>query len=91
MADLHTCPNPEYQAEQRDKEIPDEHKHLFSGDGWFYRTIGVYAYDHTLYYQCPECGGAWHRFPVGHYLYHKAAEHMRVHGVQDYTLTLGGE
>jgi Zn-finger nucleic acid-binding protein len=23
------------------------------------------VYDGTLFYQCPSCGGRWHRFPEG--------------------------
>lgn len=32
------------------------------------RAIGVVVrgvYDGTAYWMCPDCGGAWHRFPDG--------------------------
>lgn len=39
------------------------------GDTNYSRTIGVEirgVYDGVLYWQCPDCGGKWHRWPEGH-------------------------
>ena len=35
------------------------------------------AYDGTLYYLCPDCGGRWHRFPEGHPLRGLAEFHIK--------------
>lgn len=38
------------------------------GERFFYRTIMmevVDVYDGGLFYECPDCGGRWHRWPEG--------------------------
>ena len=43
------------------------------------REIGVVirgVYDGVLFWRCPACGGAWHRFPEGHYLQERANRFM---------------
>ena len=37
----------------------------------FKREIGIYMYDRTAYYKCPDCGQLFNRFPKGH-PYHMA-------------------
>lgn len=79
-----TCPNPECQADQRTERIPEEHKHLYAGE-WFYRTVGHYAFDMTLFYSCPVCSGAWHRFAPDTRNYFRAAALMSAEGLDDFT------
>jgi len=49
-------------------------------DGQIYsRGIGVEipgVYDGVLFWLCPDCDGTWHRWPVGDWLYAKAAAVM---------------
>ena len=43
--------------------------------GQYSRRIGVEipgVYDGVLFWQCPDCGGRWHRFPESHYLHERA-------------------
>lgn len=45
----------------------------------FWRTIGVKVlavYDDVLFWQCPDCGGTWHRFWFGHDLYAAAEQYV---------------
>lgn len=53
----------------------------YVGPPQFYRhTILVEipgVYDGGLFYACPSCGGAWHRWPEDHYLYKRADIHVR--------------
>ena len=56
---------------------------LESRDRGSSRVIGVEiqgAYDGTLFWQCPDCGGRWHRFPKGHALRKKAEPYLNVRG-----------
>lgn len=44
-------------------EVADDAPRFYS------RTISVeipHVYDGGLFFQCPDCGGRWHRFPEGH-------------------------
>lgn len=34
------------------------------------------VYDGGLFYQCPDCGGRWHRWPEGHYLRERAERYI---------------
>lgn len=46
-----------------------------------WNTIGVsvrFVYDGTLFWECPACGGRWHRFEPGHRLYDKAIPYVAV-------------
>lgn len=74
-------PCPHCGTDQVGEPIPEEH--LLAGyyhlpdqpwDGvtpeYYSRTIGIEIsgiYDGVLFWQCPDCGGKWHRFPEGDY------------------------
>ena len=78
MSDLHTCPNPDCKANLIASEIPEDKRcnddcpdgfcptHPYGkGTRYFLRSVGFYAFDRTLFYFCPDCDAAWHRFPPG--------------------------
>lgn len=49
-------------------EIPEESRQHYGDATHFRREIGVEVqgvYDGVLYWQCPDCEGAWQRFPKG--------------------------
>jgi hypothetical protein len=64
-----TCPH--CGTDQRGQPIPgDPQGRRYS------RTLGVEirgVYDGVLYWQCPDCGGTWHRWPEGDPLRHAAS------------------
>lgn len=33
-------------------------------------------YDGGLFYECPDCGGRWHRWPEGHWLRQRALPYV---------------
>jgi hypothetical protein len=35
------------------------------------------TYDGVLYWECEADGARWHRWPEGHWLFHKAEPHVR--------------
>lgn len=48
-------------------------------DGDYRRTFMVEIrglYDGGLFYECPDCGGRWHRWPEAHWLRAKAAPYV---------------
>jgi predicted RNA-binding Zn-ribbon protein involved in translation (DUF1610 family) len=48
--------------------IPEPDRYLFGGSTHFGRAIGIEipgVYDGVLYWQCPDCGHTWDRFPPG--------------------------
>lgn len=48
-------------------------------DRFYQRKIGIEirgVYDGVLFWQCPDCGGRWHRFPEGHDLRQRALEYV---------------
>jgi predicted RNA-binding Zn-ribbon protein involved in translation (DUF1610 family) len=53
---------------------------VYYGNATHYRReIGVEirgVYDGVLFWECPECGHAWHRFPETDYRHAKAQEYM---------------
>lgn len=63
---------------------PINEEYLFEGlyaEGTthYRREIGVQVrgvYDGVLYWQCPDCGGKWHRFPEGHYIRQRAEPYV---------------
>ena len=74
-----TCPNCE--ADLRGEPIPAE----LTGSGFYAkgehysRVVGVEVrgvYDGVLYWQCPDCGHKWHRWPVGDYRRDRAAMYL---------------
>ena len=85
MGKMRMCPNPECQTDQQAGEIPRENRHLY-GASHFMRSVGFYAFDLTLFYFCPDCNGAWHRFAPEDGLYFtRAAEQMAANDLIDYT------
>lgn len=69
-----TCPI--CSADLRGEQIPQQYLEAGyygewqpeDGPRYYERTIGVEVqgvYDGMLFYQCPDCGGRWHRWPVG--------------------------
>ncbi len=46
---------------------------------FFSRVIGMEVrgvYDGVLYWQCPDCGGRWHRWPPGDRLHGRAEQYV---------------
>lgn len=67
----------------RGEPIPQEYRDKgWYGDGTHYsRMIGHEIsgiYDGVLFWSCPDCGGRWHRFPVGDSLWFKAEPYVGV-------------
>jgi hypothetical protein len=82
---------PRCKADLRGKPIPEEYLragHYGEWDGepqWYSRTIGVeipWVYDGVLFWQCPDCGGRWHRWAKG-YEFRDLAEPYVSGGVSD--------
>lgn len=77
--DRNTCPH--CGTDLRGDPIPVENRDkYYGGKEFFMRTITVEirgVYDGGLYHRCPDCGGAWHRWPEGHYLREKAEQYVR--------------
>jgi hypothetical protein len=74
---------PHCGSDQRGPEIPREYRREGSygpyeesdPPQYFHRTIAVEirgVYDGGLFYQCPDCGKAWHRWGMGSDLHRKA-------------------
>ena len=60
--------------------ISKESQHYF-GATHYRREIGIEIrgeYDGVLFWQCPECGCTWHRFPESDYRHAKAEKYMKV-------------
>lgn len=58
--------------------VGEEAAKHYAGTHWR-KEIGVEipeVYDGTLYYRCPDCGGAWHRWAPGSGLHEKAIPYM---------------
>jgi len=58
------CPHCNF--DMRGKEIPDEHKQYYAGDGFYSECIGIEVrgyYDGVAYWRCPYCEYTWARFP----------------------------
>jgi hypothetical protein len=71
----------------RDKEIPREYleKGYYGdwkpedGPRYYSRMIGVEisgVYDGMLFWECPDCGGRWHRWAEGTYQHTKAEPYV---------------
>ncbi len=63
----------------RGNPIPEHQQEMFGGATHFGRKIGVEVmgvYDGVLYYVCPDCKGAWNRWPEDHYLHGLAEREM---------------
>jgi hypothetical protein len=77
---------PHCGSNQQGAPIPEEYLRKGSYGEWdgvtprFYgRTICVEirgVYDGGLFWQCPDCGGRWHRWPEGHYLRERAEQYV---------------
>ena len=54
-------------------------------DGQTYsRVVGVEiprTYDGILFWRCPDCGGCWHRFPLGDFRRTSANQYADLHGL----------
>jgi predicted RNA-binding Zn-ribbon protein involved in translation (DUF1610 family) len=80
MTEAEVCPS--CKADLRGKPIPEEYLragHYGEWDGvtprFYSRIVGIEVrgvYDGVLYWQCPDCGHKWHRWPEGHHLRRKA-------------------
>jgi hypothetical protein len=58
--------------------IPESARYWGSGTHYG-REIGIEVrgvYDGVLFWQCPDCGGKWHRFPEDHWLRSRAERHI---------------
>lgn len=76
--DENICPHCE--TDLRDKPIPKEHQHLYGTSTHFSRKIGIEirgVYDGMLFWQCPNCGGRWHRF-TDEYMRKKAEPYIDI-------------
>lgn len=80
-----TCPN--CNADLQAGEIPEEYlRKGYYGDWnegdpprYYSRLIGIEikgVYDGVLYWQCPDCGHQWHRWPEGHPLRKRAESYV---------------
>ncbi len=83
-----TCPA--CNANLQGTEIPVDSRHLYADNKvpWrrlgregthFSRLIGIEipgVYDGVLFWQCPDCGAQWHRWPKGNELRIRAAAAM---------------
>ena len=83
MGDLNAystrCPH--CTTDLRGDEIPNPE--AYGGRQFYDRTIGVEIssiYDGILFYECPDCGGRWQRWPVGHPLHEKARPYVAEKG-----------
>lgn len=62
---------PKCSADLRGTPIPQKYidaGYYAPGTTHYSRTIGVEisgVYDGVLFWQCPDCGGRWHRWPEG--------------------------
>lgn len=79
MEDTRYCPH--CHTDLRGEPIPADYlvRRDYGGATHFYRTIGVNirgVYDGALYWQCPDCGGKWHRFPEGNPYRQRAEEYV---------------
>lgn len=74
MSEREICPH--CKADLRGEEIPVENREKYYGGAThFLRVIGVEirgVYDGTLFWRCPDCGGAWHRWPKGSQMHSRA-------------------
>ena len=76
--ELANCPG--CGSDQHGAPIPEEDRQYYSsGATHYWRTLMVEipgVYDGGLYYQCPDCGRRWHRWPETHHLHVKAAPYV---------------
>jgi len=61
LGKVHNCPR--CGTTQVGEEIPEENRECFGGATHSCRSIAYYAHDMTMFYVCPDCDNAWHRFP----------------------------
>ena len=66
---------PHCKADLQGKPIPRESQEFYGGHTHFRREVLVSSREHDvgLYYKCPDCPGAWHRWPKDS-RYHAIAE-----------------
>lgn len=58
---------PACHADLTEKEIPAEHRQYYGDATHFVRTIGIYAFDRTIAWKCPDCEHTWPREGNEHY------------------------
>lgn len=66
-------------ADLQGAPIPEESRKFYGTATHFGREIGVEipgVYDGILFWTCPDCGGAWHRFPEGDYRRERAEKYV---------------
>ena len=76
MERLTNCPH--CDADQQGGLIPEQARAYYGGETHFSRSIMVEmpgVYDGGLYWECPDCGGTWHRWEPGTHL-HAVASRM---------------
>jgi hypothetical protein len=59
------CPN---GCDLRGAPIPEESQHLWGGERFYSRLIGIEVrgvFDGILYWECPDCHAKWPRFNMG--------------------------
>lgn len=64
MEDKEECPH--CGVSLRGEPIPAKSRKHYGEQTHYSRTIGMEVmgvYDGVLYWQCPDCGGTWHRWP----------------------------
>ena len=80
---LETCPH--CSVSLRGPEIPEESLRSGAYGGWngeprfFSRRVGVElqgVYDGVIWWECPDCGGRWHRWPEGDWRWRHAVPYV---------------
>jgi hypothetical protein len=74
---MNNCPA--CDADLQGEEIPQADRHYFGDATHFQRRIGVEVsgvYDGVLFWKCPDCGHAWHRWPEGNCLRADAEQYI---------------
>lgn len=77
MTDYNECPN--CGVSLQGEPIPERNQHWYGDKTHFGRTIGMEVrgvYDGVLYWFCPDCGWAWHRWEEGNRLRTKAQSYI---------------
>ena len=102
MRYLEVCPNKDCGANLIASEIPADKRctdacedgfcptHAYGKNSrYFYKSVGFYANDRTLFYFCPDCNAAWHRFPPAFAeMRHYAERHMKQEGKVRYEASI---
>jgi hypothetical protein len=83
VSQLETCPHCTISLQGEpipEKYLKDGSYGPWDGTPQFYsRRIGMEIpgqYDGVLFWECPDCGGRWHRWPEGDFRYRRAAPYV---------------